>query len=400
MVMRFGLLRSFAGTVGCGLLAWACSTDAPNDGDDTGSGGSGASPSAGKGGGAGAVGGSGGSGATGGASAGGGSSGTASLQGDTGAGGGSGGATTGGTGGALGGAGGTTGGTTSSGGAGSAGVNAGGTGGGTAGAPAAGGGGTSGASGGTGGTDGGGMSGGGTGGSGAGGAPSGPCDIGGKILCDDFESTAAGMLPTMAPWAARNCFDTSNTLKVDGGAHHGGAQAVLGVNIPYADCQLSADLGASLSEYWVRAWVYFGTAAPTAATHEVTVFELVPKANTDDPSIRVGYRGDTCMPIGVEVNITGGGQEETGCTGKTPAANTWYCYVLHVKQMASSVTADLSIDGADQSYTNHGQAQMEITSQVAGVRYLRVGPRSYSGNWTTPIYLDDVAVATTALGCQ
>ena len=132
----------------------------------------------------------------------------------------------------------------------------------------------------------------------------------------------------------------------------------------------------------------------------MTVFELVPKANTDDPSIRIGYRGDTCMPIGIELNITGGGQEETGCTGQMPAANTWYCYVLHVKQMASSVTTDLSIDGADQSYTNHGQAQMEITSQVAGVRYLRLGPRSYSGNWANPIYLDDVAVATEPLGCQ
>ena len=101
-----------------------------------------------------------------------------------------------------------------------------------------------------------------------------------------------------------------------------------------------------------------------------------------------------------QVNITGGGQEETGCTGQAPKADTWYCYVLHVKQMASSVTTDLSIDGADQSYTNHGNPQTEITSQVANVRYLRVGPRSYSGNWANPIYLDDVAVATEPLGCQ
>jgi hypothetical protein len=283
--------------------------------------------------------------------------------------------------------GGTSAGTTNTGGAGTGGMNTGGDG--AAGMPVAGAGGTSG--------DGsGGMS----GSSGTGGMPSGPCDIGGKILCDDFESTAAGMLPSTAPFAPRNCFDTTNTLKVDGGEHHSGSQALLGMNIPYADCQLSADLGASLSEYWVRAWVYFGTMAPNASTHEVTVFELVPKANTDDPSIRIGYRGDTCMPIGVELNITGGGQEETGCTGQMPAANTWYCYVLHVKQMASSVTTDLSIDSADQSYTNHGQAQMEITSQVAGVRYLRLGPRSYSGNWANPIYVDDVAVATEPLGCQ
>jgi len=234
----------------------------------------------------------------------------------------------------------------------------------------------------------------------SGGASGGPCDLQGKILCEDFESIPAGMLPTAAPFRARSCFDTANVLKVDGGAHHSGAQALLGQNIPYADCQLSADLGASLSEYWVRAWVYFGGAAPTAATHEVTVFELVPAAGTDDPSIRVGYRGDTCMPIGIELNITGGGQEETGCTGVAPKPDTWSCYVLHVKQAASSVTTDLSIDGADQSYTDHGNPQMEITSKVAGVRYLRLGPRSYSGNFATPIYVDDVAVATQPIGCN
>ncbi|HYQ15783.1 MAG TPA: hypothetical protein VEQ58_08500 [Polyangiaceae bacterium] len=242
---------------------------------------------------------------------------------------------------------------------------------------------------------------GGSAGSAAGGSTStGPCDLAGKILCEDFDSVAAGMLPSMAPFAPLNCFDSTHTLKVDGAQHHSGTQSLLGMNIPYADCQLHADLGTSLSEYWVRAWVYYGGAAPTAATHEVTVFELVPSAGTDDPSIRVGYRGDTCMPIGVEVNITGGGQEETGCTGVAPKADTWSCYVLHVKQAASSVTADLSIDGADQSYTNHGNAQMEITSQVAGVRYLRLGARSYSGNFASPIYVDDVAVATQPISCN
>jgi hypothetical protein len=233
-----------------------------------------------------------------------------------------------------------------------------------------------------------------------GGSNNGPCDIAGKILCEDFDSVAAGMLPSSAPFSPLNCFDSTHVLKVDGAAHHSGTQSLLGMKIPYADCQLHADLGAGLGEYWVRAWVYYGGAAPTAATHEVTVFELVPSASTDDPSIRVGYRGDTCMPIGIELNITGGGQEETGCTGAAPKVDTWSCYVLHVKQAATSITTDLSIDGVDQSYTNHGNPQTEITSQVAGVRYLRLGARSYSGNFDSPIYVDDVAVATQPLGCN
>jgi len=373
---------------GIALVSWACSTGSPSTGDDTGKGGSGANGGQSTSGTAGMTTAGDAGRSAGGASPMSGASGTASGMGGKSGSGGSAGSALGGTtgGSTMAGTGGTVAGSMSNGGTAMAGTSNGGNGNsaGTA---------TSGAGGASGDGNGAGMG-------GTGGTPAGPCDIGGKILCEDFESIAAGMLPTEAPFAARNCFDTTNTLKVDGGAHHSGSQALLGMNIPYADCQLSADLGASLSEYWVRAWIYYGTAAPTASTHEVTLFELVPKANTDDPSIRVGYRGDTCMPIGVEVNITGGGQEETGCTGQTPTANTWYCYVLHVKQMASSVTTDLSIDGTDQSYTNHGNAQMEITSQVAGVRYLRLGPRSYSGNWANPIYVDDVAVATQALGCQ
>ena len=52
--------------------------------------------------------------------------------------------------------------------------------------------------------------------------------------------------------------------------------------------------------------------------------------STDDPGIRVGFRGDnSCDPTGVEVNITGG-EEKTGCTGFKLTADTWYCFELHV----------------------------------------------------------------------
>jgi len=242
---------------------------------------------------------------------------------------------------------------------------------------------------------------------GSAGASAGPCDVGGKLLCETFDSVAAGALPMGAPWLPLNCFDSTHTLKADGTQHHSGTQSLVGQNIPYADCELRADLGASLSEYWVRVWAFYAQAAPTPSTHEVSVFELVPAGNnasdpggTDDPSIRVGYRGDTCIPAGIELNITGGGQEETGCTGTQPLKDAWQCYVLHVKQDTSSVTTELSIDDQPQSYMNHGMPQTQITSQVAAVRYLRLGTRSYSGNWANPIYVDDVAVATQAMTCK
>jgi hypothetical protein len=163
---------------------------------------------------------------------------------------------------------------------------------------------------------------------------------------------------------------------------------------------LHADIGTP-SDYWVRAWVRFGAGADFSF-HEVTIFELAPVADTDDPEIRVGFRGDSsCQPVGVELGITAQpGGEQTGCTGLVPVANRWYCFELHVSQAASVVTADLRIDGADQSYSVHGTQFPVVTGgDFAGGRFLKVGTRSYSSSFNAPIYVDDLAVGTQPLGC-
>ena len=228
----------------------------------------------------------------------------------------------------------------------------------------------------------------------------GPCSAQGLVLCDDFEMEPLGAQPMAAPWAASNCFDGTHVLKVDSAEAHSGTRSLVSQNIPYADCQLHADLGA-LSDFYVRAWVYFAPGnADQFEAHEVSVFELVPAASTDDPSIRVGFRGNTCLPEGIELNITGG-MEQTGCTGKTPVAGAWSCYELHVQSGDAGVTADLSIDGVDQSYSNHGTPQMQITNpDLKSVRYLRLGARSYSGSYAPLVYVDDIAVGTQPIGCK
>jgi hypothetical protein len=237
----------------------------------------------------------------------------------------------------------------------------------------------------------------------AGGAASDPCRASGVVLCDDFEKHALGAQPSATPWLASNCFDRAHVLKVDGTVAHSGAQSLVSQGIPYADCQLHADLGtpSALSDFYVRAWVYYAAgAADQFEAHEVSVFELVPAAPTDDPAIRVGFRGNTCLPEGVEVNLTGG-MEQTGCTGVEPSAAKWTCYELHVQSSASGTTADLSLDGVDQSYMNHGQPQQQVTNpDLKSVRYLRLGARSYSGNYAPLVYVDDVVVSTKPIGCE
>jgi len=249
-----------------------------------------------------------------------------------------------------------------------------------------------------------GTNGGGTGGGapngGAAGSGSSPCGAAGLVLCDDFEARAAGAVPSGSPWAAQNCFDSGHVLKVDGTEAHSGKQSLVSQGIPYADCQVHADLG-TLSDFYVRAWVYYAPgAADQFEAHEVTAFELVPAAGTDDPAIRVGFRGNTCLPEGVELNITGG-MEQTGCTGVKPVAGVWTCYELHVQSGADGITADLSIDGKDQSFTNHGVPQEQVKNpDLKSVQYLRLGARSYSGSYAPLIYVDDVAVGTQPIGCK
>jgi hypothetical protein len=244
--------------------------------------------------------------------------------------------------------------------------------------------------------------GGGTGGTGGTTAAS-PCDFAGKIMCDDFEADALGMKPTGGPWAASSCFASNFTLQVDGSQHKSGAHSLVSQGVPYGDCMLHADLG-TVTDFWVRAQIRWAAgAADQFSAHEVSAFELTPTMSTDDPGIRVGFRGDnSCDPTGVEVNITGG-EEKTGCTGFKLQADVWYCFELHVVRNASnSTTADLFIDGTDQSFRVHGtDGTTVVNPNPTGVwRYLRMGARSYSNAYPSNVHVDDIGVATQRIGCN
>jgi hypothetical protein len=237
---------------------------------------------------------------------------------------------------------------------------------------------------------------------GSGGAASGPCGVSGQILCDDFESDPVGMEPSGGPWLAREagCPASNPVPLVDTAQAYNSARALASTAIPYDACSLHADIGTP-ADYWVRARVRFGTGADFSF-HEVTVFELAPSADTDDPEIRVGFRGDSsCQPTGVELGITAQpGGEQTGCTGFHPVADHWYCFELHVIQAGATVTTDLAIDGVDQSYAVHGTpSDTVVGTGFSGGRFLKVGTRSYSSAFTVPIYVDDLAVATQRPGC-
>jgi hypothetical protein len=134
--------------------------------------------------------------------------------------------------------------------------------------------------------------------------------------------------------------------------------------------------------------------------HELTAFEIT-KTASDDPGIRVGIRADNSCNSwpGAELNITGGG-ERTGCTAFQFATDAWYCIEVQIKNAAASVEGDLYIDGAKQPFHIHQDAAETVVNQDwTGARLLRLGSRSYSSSVDSPVYVDNLSVATKRVGC-
>jgi hypothetical protein len=206
------------------------------------------------------------------------------------------------------------------------------------------------------------------------------------------------MEPSGAPWVMPNCFDMQRVLEVDDTVAKSGTRSLLSSLIGYDDCSLRADMG-TVTDFYVRSYVRFGAGADFTS-HEVTIFELAPSASTDDPEIRIGFRGDnSCIPTGGEVTITGQG-EITGCSGFQYQENTWYCVEAHVNQ-TNGVTVEVWIDGAPQSFnvTQMPQNPVSKPDWSTPARYLKLGIRSYSGPSTWQLWNDDVAVGTQRIGC-
>ena len=241
----------------------------------------------------------------------------------------------------------------------------------------------------------------GTGGGGSAGAPGkGGCAVA-DILCLTFEDIAPGSMPQSAPFQTYNCGgqSTSTDLLVEEGKGKGGGKALTSKKSLNGGCNLLADLGKH-AEMWVTADVKFSAGVAVDTVHELTPFEVT-KTATDDPGIRPGIRADNSCNSwpGAELNITGGG-ERTGCTAFKFATEKWYCLEVQIKNLAASVEGDLHIDGVKQPFHIHQDAvDTVVNADWTGAQMLRLGARSYSSEVASPIYVDNLSVSTTRVGC-
>ena len=241
------------------------------------------------------------------------------------------------------------------------------------------------------------------------------CASAGNLLCETFEGTLPGSLPTASPWLnhpVSGICDSNSTLAVDETQPHGGARELTSHSFSN-QCVLEADLGVH-PELWVRAWVRSDVPGPGQVdasqvdVSEMTLFGIGTNQFGDDPRIAVGYSGTVAFSPcsqapGISVNTTGS-SPAAGCTGTPLPTGKWLCFELHVTQAGSTVHAQLYIDGQIQTFsspTPDGGTTTTLTNIYgATVRYLALGVRQYGSRYVTPAHYDDVAAGTERIGCN
>jgi hypothetical protein len=237
----------------------------------------------------------------------------------------------------------------------------------------------------------------------------GSCSGSGVVLCESFETTTSGRVPTASPWLpiqTSTCGSSGSLLAVEDTEVRSG-MAALEANTFSNQCVLSANLGAVLPELWVRVWLRIGGGGGASQfdLDEVTFFGVGGGAFADDPRVAVGVRGtmglSPCAEAGLEVNTTGG-SPLTGCTGQLPATDRWTCFELHLLQPGAGTTAELYVDGTQQTFAiSDGTTGTEVTNPYThGLSYLSLAVRQYDSKYNLPAYYDDVAVSTQRIGCQ
>jgi hypothetical protein len=230
---------------------------------------------------------------------------------------------------------------------------------------------------------------------------------GSELLCEDFEDVADGMVPAGGPWKPLDAsceFQMSSfSMGVTSELANGGSKSLKVTNKHFAQCRLSGQFTAS-DDFWIRSYSYWETGLDIT-NRETLDIDLTPGFRTaDDPAVRFGYRSKSpCEEYaGPQVTIIGlAGGEATGCGSREMPKGRWFCFEAHIQQ-ASTLIVSTYVDGEAISYQSTGKPMTDtIATETAisqKIDHIRLGIFS-TGEAQGSIYLDDVAVATTRIGC-
>lgn len=243
--------------------------------------------------------------------------------------------------------------------------------------------------------------------SGSGGSTSSAGCSGTELLCEDFEDVADGMVPAGGPWKPLDAsceFQMSSfSMGVTSELARGGSKSLKVTNKHFAQCRLSGQFAAT-DDFWIRAYSYWETGLDIT-NRETLDIDLTPGFKTaDDPAVRFGYRSKApCEEYaGPQVTIIGlAGGEVTGCGSREMPKGEWFCFEAHVQQ-ASNLVVKTYLDGEAISYQSTGKPMTDTIATEGAISqkidHIRLGIFS-TGEAQGSVYLDDVAVAATRIGC-
>lgn len=229
-------------------------------------------------------------------------------------------------------------------------------------------------------------------------APVGPCDAAGLLLCEDFEALTPGVFPSLEPWLPELAGCGSHRVEAEG-VSHSGLRALRAGADGYPECMLHAGLGLETAVY-VRTWVRLDAGA-TSRNQYVSLLELGPRADRDDPELRIGVRsaGDNLCPSapGVDVSVGGlTGGPSTACSGVVLAEERWHCFQARLALDGGQLEVSLQID--EQLAVEQAYAGLDA-SWNARELYIKLGRASYGGPAAGSVWHDDVALGAEPIPC-
>jgi hypothetical protein len=229
------------------------------------------------------------------------------------------------------------------------------------------------------------------------------------LFCADFEDIADGMIPSGGTWVARDasCGGQGFKMAVAGDNPRGTSTKALKVtDHSYATCRLAAKFPDS-DDYWVRAFIYWDESV-SFTNKEILAIDLHTESGLgkDDPALRFGDRSkEPCTGTpGPQITMIGlGNGEVTGCDNATPTPKgAWHCFEAHVRQ-SGNLTVNTYVNGTAIKYQSVGKPLVETLDlggpPVQKVNYVRLGFFTHDSSGKGNVYIDDVGISTTRLGC-
>jgi hypothetical protein len=230
-------------------------------------------------------------------------------------------------------------------------------------------------------------------------APIRPCDVAGLISCDDFEAATPGSFPSDELWLPELPGCGSHRVE-ESGVSHSGARALRAGPEGYPECMLHASLSLD-GPLHLRAWIRLDTET-TSQNQYVSVLELGPRDDRDDPELRIGVRSaadNLCPGVpGVDVSMGGlAGGPRTECSGVVLEAERWYCFQARLSLSERRLEVSLQIDAepaVEQVY-----AGLDAAWNTRDL-YVKVGRASYGGPAAGAVWHDDVALGPEPIPCE